>query len=383
MGTGARYHLTPFTETLATSGLVWNNFLSNSEKSYGVLPSLLASLPSSLNKRGFINLVNESNPFYPNYSNFIDLINKNDYQSLFFYGGWGQFDNVNSWIKNSGINHFIDQDSFDESYKPFLGSNADEFIWGYNDSILFDQAYEKINTVKSPHLSIIQTISLHSPFNIAPKRYFNEAYLAKRVEQLNINYDSITGITNNELSCIIFADDALRSFFKKIETNENYKNTIFIITGDHALNGGLIEQPIDNYHVPLIIYSPLLKKTSEFNGVSSHTDVTPTMLSLLKNNFNLTIPKNNSWIGNELDTSSKFQIKHSVYFNLGRLDLPLALFKEGLYYNNKIYPISKNLKMDTKTFLKETTHHQLNIESLTFINSYIINNNKIYPTTIR
>ena len=35
---------------------------------------------------------------------------------------------------------------------------------------------------------------------------------------------------------------------------------------------------IDRYHVPLIIYSPLLKQPAQFESISTHFDITPSVI---------------------------------------------------------------------------------------------------------
>jgi len=68
---------------------------------------------------------------------------------------------------------------------------------------------------------------------------------------------------------------------------------------------------IDRYHVPLIIYSPLLKRSQTFGAVSSHFDITPSLLSLFKHQYNLKIPAVAAWMGGELDTAHGFRSVHS------------------------------------------------------------------------
>jgi phosphoglycerol transferase MdoB-like AlkP superfamily enzyme len=378
MGHNAKYNLTSFTDSLANQGLMWDNFLSNAEKSYGALPSILASLPNSLNGRGFVNLINDNSPNYPNHSSIISILNENDYFTDFYYGGWGEFDHINTWVKNCGINKFVDQEKFNEQYQPYLASKKTDFVWGYDDSLLFDQALSQISNYSKPFCSIIQTISLHSPYNIAPKQYFDPLFQKETVAKLGMDMDSIKNITTGELACILFSDNALKSFFEKSKKLDFYENTIFIITGDHGLNGALTSSNIDNYHVPLIIFSPLLKvKPKVFKGVSSHIDITPTLLALLKGNYQLEVSEKNAWFGGELDTSTVFQIKKPVYFNLGREDLPLALFDTGLYFKNQLYAIDTNFNLAKSPKSNGVVDAKENIEMLMFLNSYIIDNNKI------
>ena len=100
-----------------------------------------------------------------------------------------------------------------------------------------------------------------------------------------------------QYSSILFTDEALRKFFKTYKKDENFDNTIFIITGDHRIPEIPMASKIDRYHVPLIIYSPLLKRQAEFESVSSHFDVAPSLISFLKNNYDLKAPESNGFVG--------------------------------------------------------------------------------------
>jgi uncharacterized sulfatase len=375
VGDNSKYNLATFSDSLSENSLSWDNFFSNAEKSYGVLPNVLASLPNSLNKRGFINIIDSKNNTYPKYDNLINVLNQNAYSSNYYYGGWGEFDHVSSWMKNSGIQNFVDQDKIKGPDE--INPKSEGFIWGYNDSVLFNEVLNELPNTHEPFVNVIQTLSLHSPFNLAPEYYFNPTYLSKRMNTIGLNLDSINELSNNELACIIFADDALKSFFNMIKKEPCYSNTIFILTGDHGLSGALIESPLDNYHVPLIIFSPLLKESKTFKGVSSHVDIVPSLLSLLKENFNLTLPETNHWIGFGLDTSSQFKVNNPVFLNLGRVDLPTAITNSGLYYSNHLYTIDSNLQINMEKLAPSPLFDSL-IESIRFINSYTIENNKIY-----
>jgi uncharacterized sulfatase len=254
--------------------------MSNAEKTYGALPNILSSLPSTLNKRGFINLINEENHKYPEYRSLIDILNTNGYYTEYYYGGWGGFDNILTWVKNSHFRTYYEQQSFDSIFQTNLKEKQDEndHVWGFDDSVLFEQSLQNLdNHSKAPFFKLIQTLSYHSPFNLASSKYFDRDYLNSRLAKLGYNLEQIKEITDNEVSVILFADDAIKQFMERFKEYDAFENTIFIITGDHAMQGGLIINPIDNYQIPLIIYSPLLNGKAEFNSVSSHNDITPTL----------------------------------------------------------------------------------------------------------
>ena len=68
---------------------------------------------------------------------------------------------------------------------------------------------------------------------------------------------------------------------------------------------------IDRYHVPLIIFSPLLTRNAVFQSISTHFDITPSLLSFLKHAYNIKVPSLASGMGTGLDTSRLFRNMHA------------------------------------------------------------------------
>ena len=164
-------------------------------------------------------------------------------------------------------------------------------------------------------LSIYLTLSTHSPFVLKNQSYYEQRVI-DRLHQLKTPTEEMPSYLKNQqkLATFLFFDDELRNFFKEYKKRKDFKNTIFIITGDHR---GIIfsrTSQIDLYHTPLIIYSPLLKEAKEFGGISSHADLTPTLLNYLENNYKIKTPPKVSWLGNLLDTSRDFHSQQCYAF---------------------------------------------------------------------
>jgi uncharacterized sulfatase len=51
----------------------------------------------------------------------------------------------------------------------------------------------------------------------------------------------------------------------------------------------------------------MLKEGKKFSSIVTHYDVTPSLLALLKNRMNLTLPSVSAWIGHGLDTNVTFR----------------------------------------------------------------------------
>lgn len=328
-----KHSLTPFTDSIASKGLSWNNFFSNAERSYGVLPNLLASLPSGTAVKGFINMQKEKcyDLRFPNHNSLINILNKENYITSYFYGGNRYFDNVGEFMSQNKVDNCVTLENFDTTkYRMNLYARS-ELTWGYKDGDLYNQGLDLMDSISDPYLSIFQTLSNHSPFNLSEERYYTEEYIDNKLASLGLVKEDVKKIGTVILSSIFYADDALKNFFNRIKTRKDYENTIFIITGDHAVDLNLADHVFENYHIPFIVYSPLLTKVKEIEGVSSHIDVLPSLLSLLKNNYNLNTPKKNHWVGEGLSTSSTFESTKHIPLNVKALDMPKMIVKDKAF----------------------------------------------------
>lgn len=135
-----------------------------------------------------------------------------------------------------------------------------------------------------------------------------------------------------QFASILYADDALQQFFAKAKEQPGYNNTIFIITGDHRMPEIPMITKIDRYHVPLILFSPMLQRTARFQSVNSHFDVGPTLMAYLRNSYKLQTPSLQSWMGSGLDTARGFRNIHSIPLMQTKTDL--IDFVRGGYHLN-------------------------------------------------
>ena len=120
----------------------------------------------------------------------------------------------------------------------------------------------------------------------------------------------------NIFSSIMYTDDALRRFFKEYATRPEYANTIFFITGDHALPELNVSwrSPWERFRVPFIIWSPMLKEKKHFRSVISHNDITPSVLAMMRNTCGIETSRMAHWIGQGIDTVQDFRCARSVVF---------------------------------------------------------------------
>ncbi len=103
---------------------------------------------------------------------------------------------------------------------------------------------------------------------------------------------------------------------------------------------------IDCYHVPLIIYSPLLKRSGSFRALSTHMDITPSLLSMLKHQYNFKLPALANWLGEGLDTARAFRNLHAYPFMQTKNAVEDYVMEEYMLHADDLFKISDNMNLD-------------------------------------
>ncbi|WP_187289856.1 LTA synthase family protein [Flagellimonas ruestringensis] len=306
---------TPFLDSLSQQGLYWKNTLSNTGRTFGVLPSILGALPFAEN--GYLDLGAKM----PQQLSLLNLLKPNGYRTSFYYGGNASFDQMDLFLQQNNIDFIFDESSFDKRYKKLPSSS--NFSWGYGDRELYAHYFETKEKIEpKPSLDIILTLTSHSPFQLND----HSKYLKLFEDHLNnlalseASKDKYR-IYADQYATILYADASLKWFISEYEKRDVFRNTIFIITGDHRLPEIPMRNKIDRYHVPLIIYSPMLKKTSTISSVSSHFDIAPSLYNFLANRYQYGKPSMNSWLGYGLDTLQNYRNLHVIPLMQTKADL--------------------------------------------------------------
>ncbi len=330
---------TPFLDSLSGKSLYWNNFLSAGGRTFAMLPSIFGSLPYS--KNGFTELGDKM----PAHLSLFNVLKNNGYTSNFFYGGNSEFDNMNKFLKMDNANIY-DEKTFAAGYNK-MPSSSSGFSWGYGDGEVFRKYNEATAQTTSLTCNVVMTLSTHSPFLINEQDKYLQLF-EDRMQTLQFNNDQKAEHRRykNQYASILYADNAIRNFVNNYSGRPDFSNTIFVITGDHRMPEIPMSTKIDRYHVPLIIYSPLLKESKTFGAMSSHLDITPSLLSLLKHQYNFKVPAVATWMGKGLDTAASFRNVHSYPLIQTKNDLVDFVMNEYMLNGDDLYKISNNMHLD-------------------------------------
>jgi phosphoglycerol transferase MdoB-like AlkP superfamily enzyme len=335
---------TPFLDSLAEKSLYWENFLSTGGRTFAALPSLFGSLPYA--SRGFLDL-GES---MPKTFTLIDFLKYQGYKARFYHGGDIHFDNMDIFLRKNNIDFILGEDNFGGGYNKMPASRSG-FSWGYGDKDLFSRSLAITGAdINTPRLDIYLTLSMHSPFLVENQDYYvNRFYDIYRALHLSDKIMKEIESYKSILATVLYTDDAFRSFFNEYKKRKDYGNTIFFITGDHRMPEIPIATQIDRFHVPFIIYSPLLKRTARFSSISSHFDFTPTLLAFLKNECKMQVPTESVFIGSGIDTVRGFRNIHSYPLMRNKNELIDYVDKEFILSDNILYNIYPNLDIEKVT----------------------------------
>ncbi|MBY0386074.1 sulfatase-like hydrolase/transferase [bacterium] len=246
---------TPFLDSLATQGLFFKNNYANGRRSIDALPAILFGVPS------FMNMPIVKTNYYANQWNGLGHIaKKNGIHVSFFHGtpkGTMYFDAISAM---AGIDDYYPFESYPTA-TDFDGH------WGIYDEPFLQFMVEKLNSHPQPFISTVFTISSHQPYQV-PAQYRDTLPKGRMAIHQSVGY----------------VDLALKKFFESAQKQSWYKDTLFIITGDHTQMSAteMIETQTGRYRVPMLFFHPSmdgLRGAPE--KITQHVDILPSILDFM------------------------------------------------------------------------------------------------------
>jgi phosphoglycerol transferase MdoB-like AlkP superfamily enzyme len=252
---GDKRGLTPEFDKLSTQGLLFNNWYATGNRTARALEAVTTAMPP-LPTESILKRDHSTNVF-----TVANVLAERGYERLFVTGGRGMFDGVRFFMTANGYNHFVEQGDFED---PGF-ANA----WGVADEDMFHRAIEELDKLHQqgkPFLATLLTVSNHRPYTFPADRIDSN-------EQTREN-------------AVRYADWAIGDFFRRVREKEYYKNTIFIVMGDHGARVyGSQLFPIRSYRVPVLVIDPQQSGTSQCSTLASSMDVAPTIMGLLGGDY--------------------------------------------------------------------------------------------------
>ncbi|MBI5477140.1 MAG: LTA synthase family protein [Ignavibacteriales bacterium] len=253
---GAEKSYTPFLDSISKEAIVCQNSFANGTRSMEGIPAVLASIP---------NLMQDSYIYSRYQGNRINSIGsilaKEGYSTAFFHGGTNGTMGFDSFIKMAGFKNYYGRSEYNNE-KDFDG------LWGIYDEEFLQYAATELDKLSDPFCTSIFTLSSHQPVSV-PSRYAGKFDVGSLPIHKGIKY----------------ADYSLRKFFETASKMKWFRNTLFVITGDHTPEESadpFYKNRVGIYAVPIIFYQPSIIKSEKIQTIVQHIDIMPSVLHLLK-----------------------------------------------------------------------------------------------------
>ena len=250
---GNRQGITPNLDRLAREGLFFTRVYATGTRTVRGLEALSLSLPPT---PGYSVIKRPNNEHLRTLA---EVFNAKGYESLYLYGGYGYFDNMNHFFGSNGYT-VVDRTAIAS------GEIHGENIWGVADEDLFTLALHELDARHAsgrPFFAHVMTTSNHRPFT----------YPAGRVD--------IASGSGRE-GAVKYTDWAIGDFIERARGKPWFADTVFVIVADHTSSArGKTDLPVEGFHIPLIIYSPRHVPARTVDYVASQIDVAPTLLAIL------------------------------------------------------------------------------------------------------
>jgi phosphoglycerol transferase MdoB-like AlkP superfamily enzyme len=255
-------NITPYFDKLAKEGLLFNRFFSNGTHTHQGMFATMACFPNLPSFEYLMRTPEGGNKF----SGLPQLLSARDFDNLYVYNGNFQWDNQSGFFSNQGMTNFIGREDFVNPV--FMDST-----WGASDQDMFDRGAQELasNFGEKPFYALLQTLSNHTPYAL-PK-------------DLPVTPVTGHGTFDEHLTAMRYSDWALGQFFEKARKEPYFKETLFVIVGDHGFGSEqqLTEMDLHRFNVPLLLIAPGIQEkfgaTSDIVG--TQIDIVPTIMGRL------------------------------------------------------------------------------------------------------
>lgn len=319
----------PFFDSLANNGLLFTRCFT---PAYGTARGVWATITSNPDVEAPATA--SRNPAAVKQKTVINEFKAHD--KYYFLGGSTSWANIRGLLQNNidGLKIY-EQENFD---LPKID------VWGISDKNLLLEANKILAKNNKPFFAVIQTADNHRPYTIPEEdldEFKKESVPASKFKAAG--FESI-----EEYNAFRYADFCMQKFFEAASKEAYFRNTIFVIVGDHGIPGNAgnvfpivyTQQRLTQHHVPLLYYAPAYIEPQKIDRISSQIDVVPTAAGLAG------ITYKNSSLGRDL-MSPEAKEQFAFLFDMDNRQLNIVdssfLFKhQWVTDRNEIYSILNN-----------------------------------------
>lgn len=267
---GNKENLTPALDSLAEQGILFSNMYATGTRTVRGMEALSVAIPPTPGNSIVRRLHNEQ------LTTIGSIFRDRGYNTGFFYGGDGYFDNMNQYFGNNGYTvtdrkrSGLISEQFESERYPIPDSLVGfENAWGICDEDLYDAVIRDADAQHSAgkaFYDFVMTTSNHRPYTYPKGRI-----------------DIPPG--SGRSGAVKYTDYAIGNFFSRIKEKPWYKNTVIILVADHcAGSAGKNEIDVSKYHIPAIVVNlPMMPKS--IDQLCSQIDLYPTLFALFNWNY--------------------------------------------------------------------------------------------------
>ena len=259
---GDEHGITPAFDQLADEGLLFTRFFANGTHTHQGMFASVACFP---NLPGHEYLMQQPEGLH-RFSGLPTLFKAAADNNVYVYNGDFRWDNQAGFFRNQGMDRFIGRDQIEQP------KHLDA-VWGVSDEDVFRQSVAELDALanKGQFSAIIQTLSNHTPFSLP--------------DPLPVARVTDAGPNSEHLTAMRYSDWALGEFFRAVRNRPWYRDTLFVVVGDHGFATDRLVSAVDlnRFHVPLLLIGPGIREHfgARNNVVGSQVDIVPTAMSLL------------------------------------------------------------------------------------------------------
>jgi len=349
---GGKLSAAPNFDALAKEGLLFTEFFANGQRSMEGMAAILGSIPvwkGMILGQGGLLMQTRMEPIP-------SVLRKDGYDTLFFHGARPGSVGFDGLVKRLGFSRHISMEEFEVNDKSYDG------VWGIYDEDVFLRAHETFAKSDKNFFAVIYSLTSHSPYSIPSEKF-------RKFDKSRPHADF--------LNSMIYSDYALGRFFEEAKKSDYFKNTIFIVTGDHTEGRSTSDNLYEGHRIPLLIYAPGIVKAGTVDRASSQLDIAPTVLDLLKTNAPFT-----SWGKSLFDDGDKTILlsrgNMMVLMNGGRMLLTDLESPFGLY-DYRADPDKNLLKTGGETAQAESQKMLARLHNYLSFSYRLITENRIRP----
>ena len=254
---GGERGVTPTLDSLARTGVLFDNVYAAGDRSQKGLVALLSGYP---------NQPTTSIIKFPRKTEHLPHLCRSlaaaGYHSHYYYGGELAFANMKSYLQTAGYEHLTERADF---------AQADQNSkWGAHDGVLFDRMLADLRQQPTPFFITAFTLSSHEPFDVPMKTRF------PGTDEMSLFRNSV-----------YYTDHELGRFLRAARRAPWYPHTLLVLVADHGhiLPGNSANQSPEKFRIPLLLAGGALRPAARgrvVHAVASQTDVAATLLRQLR-----------------------------------------------------------------------------------------------------